>query len=104
MVGLGWSGRKMVSVLKSCEAELTIVCAFGPDQSAADFCSKNGLTLAPSVVAVLGRADVDAVILATPYSLHQEQIGRAVAAGKHVFGEKPLAMTIERSFWTALAD
>ena len=36
---------------------------------------------------------VEAVILATPHSLHAEQIERAVAAGKHIFCEKPLALT-----------
>ena len=37
--------------------------------------------------------DVEAVVLATPHSLHAEQIEQAVAAGKHVFCEKPLALT-----------
>ena len=32
-------------------------------------------------------------VLATPHSLHGEQIQAAVAAGKHVFCEKPLALT-----------
>ena len=36
---------------------------------------------------------VEAVILATPHSLHSEQIDRAVAARKHIFSEKPLALT-----------
>jgi predicted dehydrogenase len=33
------------------------------------------------------------VVLATPHELHGEQIAAAVAAGKHVFCEKPLALT-----------
>jgi predicted dehydrogenase len=36
---------------------------------------------------------VEAVILATPHSLHAEQIERAIAARKHIFSEKPLALT-----------
>ena len=36
---------------------------------------------------------VEAVVLATPHSLHEAQIEAAVAAGKHVFCEKPLALT-----------
>jgi predicted dehydrogenase len=36
---------------------------------------------------------VAAVVLATPHALHDEQIRMAVAAGKHVFCEKPLALT-----------
>jgi predicted dehydrogenase len=36
---------------------------------------------------------IEAVVLATPHSLHQQQIARVVAAGKHVFCEKPLDLT-----------
>ena len=34
-----------------------------------------------------------AVLLATPHSMHTAQIAQAVAAGKHIFCEKPLALT-----------
>lgn len=41
--------------------------------------------------AVLDRADVDAVIIATPHHLHGEMLGAAIDAGKHVLIEKPAA-------------
>lgn len=37
---------------------------------------------------------VDAVLIATPPSTHAEMVRQAVAAGKHVFCEKPLALEI----------
>jgi predicted dehydrogenase len=36
---------------------------------------------------------IDAVAFATPHSQHAEQVIQAAAAGKHVFVEKPLALT-----------
>lgn len=41
------------------------------------------------------RADVDAVIIATPPDLHRDVALAAIAAGKHVLCEKPLARTAE---------
>jgi predicted dehydrogenase len=93
LVGLGWWGRKMVAVLKGASSELDIVCAVEPDPSARAFCDENGIDLEPDLDAALARPDVEAVILATPHSLHEEQIEKAAAAGKHIFCEKPLAMT-----------
>lgn len=40
-------------------------------------------------------ADVDAVVIASPSALHCGQIVEAMAAGKHVFSEKPLGVTVE---------
>ena len=41
------------------------------------------------------RADVDAVILSTPWELHVPQAVAAMRAGKHVFIEVPAAVTVE---------
>jgi predicted dehydrogenase len=93
IVGLGWWGRKMVAVLQSASDQLEIVSAVEPDPSAKAFAAEHGLDLTTSYDEALARKDVEAVVLATPHSLHEEQIESAVAAGKHVFCEKPLAMT-----------
>jgi len=42
---------------------------------------------------VLAREDLDAVVLCTPNHLHEEQAVEALQAGKHVFVERPLALT-----------
>jgi inositol 2-dehydrogenase len=43
---------------------------------------------------LLARDDLDAVVIATPTNTHVEVIQAAAAAGKHIFTEKPLALTL----------
>lgn len=45
--------------------------------------------------AVLNDPEVDAVDVCVPTALHRDVTERALAAGKHVFLEKPIALTLE---------
>ncbi|MDZ7748761.1 MAG: Gfo/Idh/MocA family oxidoreductase [Halofilum sp. (in: g-proteobacteria)] len=60
---------------------------------AADFARETGIPVDDDFEGVLADPAIDAVVLATPHSQHVEQIRAAAAAGKHVFVEKPLALT-----------
>src|ERR1041384_8095921 len=42
---------------------------------------------------LLARPEVDAIVIATPNYLHAEQAQQALAAGKHVLVQKPLALS-----------
>ena len=44
---------------------------------------------------LLNRKDIDGVVIATPDHLHAAIAVRAAAAGKDIYGEKPLALTIK---------
>jgi myo-inositol 2-dehydrogenase / D-chiro-inositol 1-dehydrogenase len=43
---------------------------------------------------LLDRKDVDAVVIAVPCDLHEPLYGEAIAAGKHLYAEKPLALHV----------
>jgi predicted dehydrogenase len=93
MIGLGWWGRKMIAVLKQAKNDIEIVCAAEPNPTGKEFAAANNFEHYSGDLEAIQHPGVEAVILATPHSLHAEQIARAVAAGKHVFCEKPLALT-----------
>ena len=93
MIGLGWWGKKMTAVLKKAHQDIEIVCAAEPNPAGADFAKENGFAHYANYKGALKHPGVEAVILATPHSLHAEQIKLAVAAKKHIFCEKPLALT-----------
>lgn len=44
--------------------------------------------------ALFARPDVDVVVLATPHTTHLPYTRAAAAAGKHVYSEKPMAVTV----------
>ncbi len=91
IVGLGWWGKKLTQVIAGSPA-LRIVRGVDPNAAAvADF--NPGFPISGDLDAALADPQVQAVILATPHSLHDSQIEKAVAAGKHVFCEKPLSLT-----------
>src|SRR5258708_4827603 len=93
IVGLGRWGRNLVEA-SSGHARLKIVRAVEPDiDNARGFCAKHHLDLTGGLDAVLADPAIDAVLLATPHSLHPAQVLACAAARKQVFCEKPLALT-----------
>jgi len=62
---------------------------------------KKALEIAPSAAALadaralIDRADVEAVVVATPSHRHREIAVAALAAGKHVYCEAPLAASLD---------
>ena len=75
------------------EAQLAAVAHYAPARFEA-ISAHFGVPCA-SFDEVLGRSDVDAVIVATPSGQHAEQAVRAAEAGKHVLVEKPIALRLE---------
>ncbi|WP_087486279.1 Gfo/Idh/MocA family protein [Brachybacterium massiliense] len=53
-----------------------------------------GVEFAPDLEVLLARQDLDGVTVTTATNVHREVIGKAIAAGKHVFTEKLLAPTV----------
>lgn len=94
LVGLGWWGQKMLTVLEAAPADIAVVRVVEPNLEAVrELCQRKGIPLSANYADALADPDVEAVVLATPHSMHTAQVAAAAAAGKHIFCEKPLALT-----------
>ncbi len=93
VVGTGFIGVVHVDALRRLGVEVAGVVGSSPERAAAK-------AIAPvyeSYEALLADERVDVVHLTTPNHLHYPQVKQALAAGKHVVCEKPLATTASES-------
>ena len=94
IVGLGRWGRTLVEAVqgKSDKLRFTYVVSRSPDRLR-DFAARHRLDLVGDLSPVLADRAIDAVVVATPHSLHCDQTIAVASAGKAVFCEKPLTLT-----------
>ncbi len=94
IVGMGWWGRTLVEAVSDSELIRVVAGAtrtVSPEVKA--FSETQQLRLVDAYETLLADKTIEAVILATPHSLHAAQTIAAAQAGKHVFCEKPFALT-----------
>jgi predicted dehydrogenase len=93
-IGLGWFGDVLARAAhETGVATVVAVYARSPETRTA-FATTHGARAVDDVDAMLEADDVDGVLIATPHTTHTELATRAARAGKHVFVEKPLALTV----------
>jgi len=95
IVGLGWWGKTLLESVQGSSDQIRFVA--GTSRTLSDetraFADAQGFRLARGYDELLADPGVDAVVLATPHSQHTEQVVAAARVGKHVFCEKPFALT-----------
>ena len=93
VVGTGFIGTVHVDALRRLGIEVVGIVDSTPERARA-----KGIAPAyESYEALLDDSHIDVVHVTTPNHLHYPQVKRALAAGKHVVCEKPLAVTSEQS-------
>jgi predicted dehydrogenase len=94
IVGLGRWGKSIVEAVQSKSQRVRFVPGISKKTDLIrDFAALHDFDLSTEFADALGDPRVEAVFLATPHSLHVEQIVAVAAAGKSVWCEKPLALT-----------
>ena len=96
-IGAGNFGKTMILPVLKSDARVhlhTLVTARGVSSSGTG--EKLGFSKASTDIAdILGNPEISSVVVTTPHSSHAAMVSQALAAGKHVFVEKPLALSEE---------
>ena len=93
LIGCGYWGPNLARNFSLVEHGELALCADLDDPALARLQRQfPQVEMTTDVMAVLARPDIDAIALATPARTHATLALQALAAGKHVFVEKPLAM------------
>ncbi|HET9259988.1 MAG TPA: Gfo/Idh/MocA family oxidoreductase [Acidimicrobiia bacterium] len=95
LIGLGWWGGMLATAAAQ---RARLVAVYARDQKARDeFALRHATRSAPDLAWIWSDPEIDGVIIATPHSVRSEVVEAAARAGKHVFVEKPLALTVEEA-------
>lgn len=90
-----YAGRVLIPAFKAAGAQLHSVVS-GGGVSAVHFGRKFGFSeAATDSSAMLENPEIDTVVVATRHEAHARQVIAALGAGKHVFCEKPLCLTLD---------
>jgi predicted dehydrogenase len=97
VVGLGWWGQLLARSVNDSK-KINITSGFTRTPSnASDFITETGIKLYKEYEQLLNDKSIDAIILATPHSMHVEQIKLAAEHKKHIYVEKPIALTLKET-------
>lgn len=94
MIGSGGMARVHAQAIADLGQRTAHLVGVGGGSRAPGLAEDFGAPAEPSVEALLGRPDVDAVVIATPHTTHLSLVQRAAEAGKHVLLEKPMGLNV----------
>ncbi len=93
IVGLGWWGKNIADAVQGKSTRLRFVHGVTQELDATrEYAKAKGFKLSATLEEALADPAVQAVVLATPHSLHADQVVQVARAGKAVFCEKPLSL------------
>jgi len=97
-LGLLGAGRIGITHAKAVQAVqgAIISSVFDPFDAAAEAAIEITGAKRATVEEIMASPDIDGVIIATPTDLHADQIELAAKAGKAIFCEKPIDLSVER--------
>lgn len=97
VVGIGFVGSAHVEALRRIGVDVAAVVGSDPERARARAQAMNLPPVVDSIEELVADPTIDVIHIATPNGVHAEQVRMAIAAGKHVVCEKPLAVSSKES-------
>ncbi|MGF6597403.1 putative dehydrogenase [Paraburkholderia sp. GAS448] len=102
IVGLGWWGQHLMRQMAGSDV-LRFAAAVGSRNAQRAVADAYSVPFTIDFESVLNDESIQMVVLTTPHALHAQQVMNAAARGKHIFCEKPLALTVDDAIKCAAA-
>ena len=93
IIGLGWWGKRLVQAAHGSHLIRFARRVTLEPEVAREFAATHEMAIGSSLEDVLADPAIEAVVLATPHTRHRAQVEAVAAAGKHVYCEKPFALS-----------
>jgi predicted dehydrogenase len=95
-IGLGWWGGMLAEGVASSNEGVIAACFARSQQAREDFAASHGALPFDNLSDLLA-SDIEGVLIATPHTTHAPLAVEAARAGKHVFIDKPLSLTMDEA-------
>ncbi|HEY5684867.1 MAG TPA: Gfo/Idh/MocA family oxidoreductase [Acidimicrobiia bacterium] len=95
LVGVGWWGGELARGARASGLVDVTACYSRTPESRDRFAAEHGMRPVADYRHMLEDPELDAILVVTPHSTHAELVVAACEAGKHVFVEKPLTLSVD---------
>jgi len=97
LLGIGRIGRIHLQNISNHFEDAKVMAAMNPSDGGREFARKMGVPfVTDDAMAVINHPEVDAVLICTSTDVHADYVMAAAAAGKAIFCEKPIDLTMEK--------
>ena len=95
LIGCGGMGKSLIGQLKTIDGAALVAGVDAFEQAREAFATEHEVPTFATFAEANAAVELDAVVVAVPNHLHAPATIEAAEAGKHVFCEKPMSLTLE---------
>lgn len=101
IIGMGRMGKIHLKNLSENIDNVEVVTVVNPSEEGQKFALKHGVkNISSNINSIIENPEIDAVVICSPNNTHSEYTIKCADAGKAIFCEKPIDMSLEKSIET----